>query len=96
MGQQSGPGRALNREGKKESGVVELRKPLASATMADGSVWEVYGSAEASLEKDESLWAVRRGAHPQRLQFADFTLTSEGKEALMMWALRECLREKQR
>lgn len=77
---------------KREDGVREIRRPMAIATKANGEVWEVYANiGEVLADVGVSVWAVRRGAHPKKLNFVDFTLTEEGREAMRMWALKQSL-----
>ena len=78
--------------GGGDENVFQLRKPLAIATKPDGEVWEIYANVEDVMNGGMSLWAVRRGAHPQRLDFVDFVLTPEGREEFKHWAALECLK----
>ena len=73
---------------ERDDGVLELRRPVARATTVDGKVWEVYAEVEGVMDGDATLWAVCTGAKPKKLEFADFVLTPEGKEALLVWAAR--------
>lgn len=83
-------GERKRRAHESDESVFELRKPVASATLVDGSVWRVYACVGEVMDGDVSLWAVRQGSDPRKLEFVDFRMTEEGKEQLLVWAIREC------